>query len=130
MRRLSSIVASIAVVATFAACAPNQAPASAPGVGGPASARVEVQNNNWSDMTIWAYRDGLRVRLGTVTSMATQVFNLPRTIASAAGSIRLVASPLASNTQHTTPAVTIWPGQTIEFRIENQIGISTVSVWD
>jgi len=91
---------------------------------------VEVTNNNWSDVVVYAVREtGPRVRLGMVTSMGTQVLRLPQGIVNTIGGIRLVASPIASSSQFQTEPMNVWPGQTIELRIENHLGISTVQVW-
>jgi hypothetical protein len=91
---------------------------------------VEVTNHNWSDVVVYAVREtGSRVRLGMVTSMGTQALRLPRGLVNSIGGIRLVASPIASSSQFQTEPMNVWPGQTIELRIENQLGISTVQVW-
>ncbi len=36
--------------------------------------RVEVQNQNFYDVTIYAYRGGFRTRLGTVSTNHTEIF--------------------------------------------------------
>ena len=36
--------------------------------------RVEVQNLNFNDVTIWAVRQGQRIRLGRVTGKTDEVF--------------------------------------------------------
>ncbi len=39
---------------------------------------VRVINDNWQDITVYAFRAGYRRRLGTVTSFTNRVFALPR----------------------------------------------------
>ena len=38
--------------------------------------RVEVQSLNFNDVTVWAVRQGTRIRLGTVTGKTDQVFRI------------------------------------------------------
>jgi predicted small lipoprotein YifL len=93
------------------------------------TANVEVTNNNWLDMSIYAANGSKRVRLGTVTTMGTVLFEVPRAIMASGGSLQLIADPIGSRGSYVTESVNIWPGQTVQFRIENQLGISNVSVW-
>ena len=44
------------------------------------------------------------------------------------GNLRLVADPIGSRERHTSQPVTIWPGQRVEFRIENNLPISSIAV--
>ncbi len=91
--------------------------------------RVEVSNQNWSDMRIYAVRGGSRFRLGMVSSMSTQVFRLPRTLANGSEGIQLIADPIGSREMHMTQRLTITPGQLVSFRVENHLAISSVSIW-
>jgi len=91
-------------------------------------ARVEVRNNNWSSMRVYVMRGTTRFRLGTVTSMNTEVFRLPRSFAGASGDIRLIADPIGSRETHITQSVNLGPGRLLSFQIENHLAISTVSV--
>jgi hypothetical protein len=90
-------------------------------------AKVFVTNHNWSDMVIYVQSGGQRVRLGGVTSMSSETFMLPPSVASS--TFWLVADPIGSRYTHTTQAITVGPGDTVEYQIQNQIEISTVSIW-
>jgi hypothetical protein len=92
-------------------------------------ATVHVTNNNWSDVRIFAVYQGQRVRLGTVTSMGSQVLRIPQTMVRAAGNIRLLVDPIGSNDTFVSEPLHIRPGQQVEFTVQNHIAISTVSVW-
>ncbi len=92
-----------------------------------ADTRVDVTNNNWLDMVIYASRNGSRIRLGTVTSLETESFAMPPSLEHA-GELRLIASPIGRNGSYSSDPVSVWPGQRVAFTIENQIGISTISV--
>lgn len=39
--------------------------------------QIDVQNNNFNDVTIWAIRSGQRIRLGRVTGKTDQRFRIP-----------------------------------------------------
>ncbi|CAN5626629.1 hypothetical protein BH23GEM6_BH23GEM6_03600 [soil metagenome] len=90
--------------------------------------RVEVTNNNWSAMRVYAVRGTSRFRLGTVTSMDTQVFRLPRAFSGASGEIRLIADPIGSHEMHVTPNINVAPGQMLSFQIENYLPISSLFI--
>lgn len=90
-------------------------------------ARVLVTNHNWLDMVIYAESSSQRVRLGSVTSMRSETFMLPASIAT--NTFWLIADPIGSRFGHTTPAITVGPGDTVDYQIQNQLEISTVSIW-
>ncbi len=90
---------------------------------------VRVTNNNWSTMAVYVVRLGMRTRIGTVESMRTEVLRVPRPLVSAAGDIRLLADPIGSTNRYLTPIIQVSPGQRIDFKVENQLTLSSVSVW-
>lgn len=92
--------------------------------------QVLVQNHNWADMTVYLERDGMRTRLGTVTTASTRVFVVPRGISSRSGSFRLLADPIGGSAPYMTAPLLIAPGQRVEFTIENHVNISSVAVWN
>lgn len=94
-----------------------------------ADARVRVENNNWLDMAIYAERGSMRQRIGTVTSMGREMLTIPRNMLASVSSIRLIASPIGSPSDYATQPVDVWPGDTVDFTIQNSIGISSVSTW-
>jgi hypothetical protein len=91
-------------------------------------ARVQVTNDNWSDVRIYAERDGVRVRLGSVTTNATEIFRIPASLLSASGTLRLVADPIGSSERHVTHSLMVWPGQTVAYNIANHLAVSWASV--
>src|SRR5688500_12906436 len=62
-----------------------------------AATSLQVANHNWMDMTVYALRDGSRVRVGTVTSGSVERFALPRGFDLRTGALRLEADPIGSN---------------------------------
>jgi hypothetical protein len=101
-----------------------------PGADGhsPPPTTVEVSNHNWADVTIYAVRSGLRVRLGTVRSMHTSTFRLPDAMLSVAGLVRLVAAPIGSTRTHSTDGIVVNQGERIQWRLENALSQSNYSV--
>ena len=132
---LAAAVAVLSVVVLGGACAPaaSGGAASLPpelsrgGTGAPPT--VRVTNNNWSNMTVYAVRGITRFRLGMVTSMATEVFRLPAALTGGAAGVRLLADPIGGSEQFLTPAVFVTHGEEVKLELENQLQISTVSVW-
>lgn len=96
------------------------------GAGG--DAVIKVTNYNWSDMVVYAERYGAQIRLGTVSSMGTEQFKLPPGMVGSTD-MHIIADPLGSRTVHRTRPVLALPGQRVDFRIENNLDLSTVSVW-
>jgi hypothetical protein len=90
---------------------------------------VTVTNNNWADMVVYVVRSTMRTRLGTVTSMNTQDLEIPASMIGPAATLRLQALPIGSRRQHVTPPIYVGPGQQINYTIQNQLSISTVTVW-
>jgi hypothetical protein len=96
----------------------------------PVSSTIRVANNNWSDVTIYILRAGNRVRLGTVTSMGASVFRMPDMLLRSSGDVQLMVDPLGSRHVFVTPSIQFFPGQEIEFQVENHLPVSSVSVWE
>jgi hypothetical protein len=94
----------------------------------PAGAVVQVANNNWAEMTIYILRGGVRERLGAVTSFTRRTFRLPTHVTATAGEFRLLADPLGSSRAYTSPALVLGPGQVLEWRLENNLSLSTAQV--
>lgn len=88
---------------------------------------IRVLNQNWSDMTIYLERNGLRQRLGTVTSQATGVFVVATHLIESSGQVHLIADPIGSSRLFASPPLLIQPGQTAEWRLENSLPLS--SMW-
>ena len=133
MRMLRKAAAVVSITLSAGACASAAGGSAAGPESGPYSgqrgATVRVTNNNWATMTVYAVRGTSRVRLGMVNSMATQVFTLPRSVMAGASGLRLLADPIGSNRVFLTPAVYVSAGEAVQFDIQNNLPISSVSVW-
>ncbi|HEU0079279.1 MAG TPA: hypothetical protein VFQ76_16610 [Longimicrobiaceae bacterium] len=135
MRSVLATAVAVLSVVLGGACAPaaSGGAASLPpelsrsGTGAPPT--VRVTNNNWSNMTVYAVRGTTRFRLGMVTSMQTEVFRLPASLTGGAGGVRLLADPIGGSEQFLTPAVFVTRGEEVKLELENQLQVSSVSVW-
>ncbi|HUE95618.1 MAG TPA: hypothetical protein VMN39_03115 [Longimicrobiaceae bacterium] len=131
MPRLSRLPALLTVLLAVAlgGCSMKNQPQTEPESGELAEARVNVMNNNWLDMVVYAERGGMRIRLGTVTSMTREMLTIPQNVLVSSSGIRLIASPIGSSANYATYPFDVWPGDTVEFKIENNLGTSNVSTW-
>lgn len=129
MTRTTKLLAAAVTGALLSACAAGTSIQDGPAATSPdGGAEIQVTNNNWSDVRVFAERDGLRVRLGQVTTMSTERFRLPATLAHASGTIRLIADPIGSGGRHVTHPLNVWPGQLIDYTVSNELAISTASI--
>jgi hypothetical protein len=126
--RVSNLLAVALSGAILAACGASANHQNGPPQGTDGDARVQVTNNNWSDVRIYAERDGIRVRLGAVTTNGTESFRIPAAILSTSGTIRLIADPIGSSEHHVTHSLTVWPGQTVSYNVANHLAISWASI--
>lgn len=129
MRTLTALVAPAAMM-MLGACAgvPNDTDPFA-GASGEETVQVEVQNQNWSDMRIYARRDGgPRVRLGSVGSLSSERFRLPRSVMSGSARILLEADPIAGRGIYRTDPISLHGGETIRVNLRNHLAVSGYSV--
>ncbi|MEX2281351.1 MAG: hypothetical protein WEE89_02560 [Gemmatimonadota bacterium] len=120
--------ATFALAVGSVACAPM---ASHTNAGGMATERTTmlVENNNWADMTVYILRDGVRTRLGAVPSMSRSTFVLSNAMLAGTGELRVMADPLGSPHKWTSQPILLNPGNQVRFRLENNVSLSTYSVY-
>jgi hypothetical protein len=82
-----------------------------------APAYVEVQNQSFYDMTIYAHRSGMRVRLGQVSGHSTATFELPRNMVNPGVPIRFQADPIGRTVTPFSQEIGVHPGDTVVLRI-------------
>lgn len=93
------------------------------------SATITVANRNWLDVAIFVVRGGQRFRLGTVTSMRTQTFELPETRLPSGSRIQLRVEPIGSSQHLATDLIAVEPGLVVEWDIANVLSQSNYFVW-
>jgi len=93
---------------------------------GPATLRVT--NANWSEVRIYLVRAGAQLRLGSVTSNSTAVFEIPPDYLGQSGSVTLIADPVAGRAAYSTALIGIGPGDELELFVENLLQFSYLVV--
>jgi hypothetical protein len=89
-----------------------------------------IENNNWADMTIYALRDGVRSRIGQVTALGRSKFVLPSAMTTGTAELRIMADPIGSSNRWVSQPVMVLPGQELRFRLENNVNLSSYTVFD
>ena len=84
------------------------------------SAMVQVQNQGFSDMVMYAVSGGQRIRLGLATGNSTKAFPIPRHLVGAGGTIRFLADPVGSNRTPVSEEMTVQPGDLVSLTIPPQ----------
>lgn len=107
------VIAVLAGPLALGACSKSPAPPVDP----MAPAYVEVQNQSFYDMTIYAHRSGMRVRLGTVSGHTTATFELPRNMVNPGVPIRFQADPIGRTVTPFSQEIGVHPGDTVVLRI-------------
>ena len=89
---------------------------------------VEVENHNWSDITVYLVTAGLPHRLGMVTALSNATFAFPSQHLNTGSSIRLRALPVAGRA-FTSETILVQPGQAISWTLENDLDASSLTVY-
>ncbi len=90
---------------------------------------VRVINDNWQDITVYAFRAGYRRRLGTVTSFTSRVFTLPPHFLIPSDELRLIADPIGRRGAFVSEPLLVSAGDVVEWRLLNNIRLSNVFIY-
>ena len=74
---------------------------------------VRVENQGFSDMTVYAIRSGQRVRLGNAPGNTTTTFTIPANLIFGATPLRFLADPIGSNRTPVSDEITVQPGDQV-----------------
>ena len=81
---------------------------------------VQVENQGFSDMVIYALDGVQRVRLGLVTGHSTKTLPIPRYLIGAGGTLRFLADPIGGNRTPVSEQMTVQPGDVVSLTIPPQ----------
>ncbi len=84
------------------------------------SAVVQVENQGFTDMVIYAISGGQRVRLGLATGNSTKTFTVPRYLTSGAGPVRFLADPIGGNRTPVSEEMSVRRGDVVTLTIPPQ----------
>ncbi len=121
---VAALVAVPALAAQTASEETSETPAAVP-----ERTTVRVVNDNWHDMTVYAFRSGYRRRLGTVTSFTNRVFALPQTFLIPSDELRLIADPIGRRGVYVSEPLLVNPGDVVEWRLLNNIRLSNIFIY-
>ena len=84
---------------------------------GRSKTRVEIDNQNFSDMNIYLIDQGTRVLLGSATGLSKTTLLIPGGVVRSSWQVRLLADPIGGASPIRTPALTVAPGQNVYWTI-------------
>jgi hypothetical protein len=87
---------------------------------------IRVVNHNWNDMRVYVVVEGRRVRLGTVSGLATENLKLRRSIVGPSAAVQFEAVAIGHRTAIHAQEFVVFEGDVLEYRIENAIGLSFI----
>jgi hypothetical protein len=88
---------------------------------------VNVENNHWQEVNIYAERNGSRTRLGTVITGKAASFVLPRDY-QLSSDLRIRVDPIGEPREYVSPAILVNPGAVVQVRISNALNQTVVTV--
>ena len=78
---------------------------------------VQVDNQGFLDMTVYAARSSQRVRLGIATGNGKTNFNIPSILMSGLTALHFVADPIGGRRASVSQEITVAPGDTVVLTI-------------
>lgn len=121
--RLASSV-TLALAATLAGCATTARQEGAAKAVDPPGVTLLVRNYNWLQVNVYVLRATARHRLGTVSSMGTEIFRIPRHFYAASGTLQLRADPIGTEATFTTEPIPIGLARQIELTVAEYLPYS------
>jgi hypothetical protein len=82
-----------------------------------APAAIRVDNQSFSDMTVYVLRSVQRVRLGLAPGHANTVFNVPSALMAGATPLRFIADPIGGARPSISEEITVAPGDSVTLTI-------------
>lgn len=92
---------------------------------GPVS--VEVTNHNFLDVNLYAVGGSQTIRLGTVTTNATQTFEVPAGLPLSRG-LRFLVDPVGSRSAYLSDEIIVSGGDVVSLVIQSNLGLSSTSI--
>ncbi len=91
---------------------------------------LNVINHNWSDITIYVVQPGAQpIRLGMVTSLGRATFKVPDDLVGSGRVVQLMADPVGQREAFLSEVIQVFPGDQIEWRLENRLQQSALSIY-
>jgi len=91
---------------------------------GPQPLVLEVRNNNFLDVVVYALPDGGRMRIGMVTGRGGAVLEIPESVAARTG-FRLAVDPVGSTETYVTELMYASPGSVVVLEVGSVVSMSS-----
>lgn len=78
---------------------------------------LRVENDNFSDMRIYVWRNSQRIRIGVASAKSVTSIPLNRTIVLGIQTLRFEADPIGGRSSAVSEEITVTPGEEIVLRI-------------
>jgi hypothetical protein len=88
---------------------------------------VNVENNHWQEVNVYAERNGSRTRLGTVVTGKAASFVLPRDY-HLSSDLRIRVDPIGEPREYLSPRILVSPGAVVQVKVENALNQTVVTV--
>ena len=85
-----------------------------------AQAMLQVENQGFADMVIYAVNGAQRIRLGMATGNSTKSFPLPMYLVRTGGQIRFLADPIGGTRTPVSEEISVQPGDIVTLTIPPQ----------
>jgi len=89
---------------------------------------VEVDNNNFLDVTVYAMDGGANIRLGNVVGKSTERFTIDPQRITASGGLRLLVDPIGASDAFLSDRVMVGAGQIVVLRVGSLLSQSFISL--
>lgn len=91
-----------------------------------AGTTITIENNNWSSVRVSVVRGGSRMRLGNITSMNSETFEIPSHFLNTGTFMHLLAEVIdGSRRTAVTERIQVRPGLVVQWQIENVLSQSS-----
>ena len=125
---LRSTAAALVLAAVLVGC--HTPPPANPEPGTPAAnVLVSIQNQNLADVDVYVNANGVAQRLGTVTSQATNSFEVQWERVGPSGHFSVIVSPIGSPGRFQTGSLALHPGAQVTVNVAPVLRNSTTNVY-
>ena len=90
---------------------------------------LEVENHNWSDVTVFIIHDGVQTRIGQVTAAQNVAIEIPPELQGQMHQVQLAARRIGGTDSFVSQQISLRGNSAIRFTIESDLRRSTVGVW-
>ena len=126
MWNLKTMLIGLAVLTAGCGAAGSTPQSPTPDTGGPSAdanqaqrgkTRVEIDNQNFSDMNVYLIGQGTRLLLGSATGLSKTTLLIPQGNLGGEWRVRLQADPIGGSAPIRTPTLLVPPGQSVYWTI-------------